>query len=313
MKMKLLSRKNLPKKKPQKKKPKLSNKRLLGSVDSDLLSSSHICIVGVGGASGLCEDLVRSGVAEITILDFDTVDQTNIATQGYYVDEIGKLKIEALGARLKKINPDLVLNSIEANFLELSENKISNIIDDVDLLMMMTDDFQAQKRGNLVSLKYKIPAIFAIMYELARGAEITFNIPGVTPGCHRCATSYRYKQYDDGYTNEISSQGSNSFQTHYFNSVIGLIALSILHRNIEGIELGNWFGKRWDRNLVQLRLHPKYMDGKSMLFNQLPSNRTYCFDSIWQKIEEESPPKYKSCPDCGGNGDLNKTKIDYSI
>jgi len=283
-----------------------STEKIEGSVDSNLMSQSHIVIVGVGGAYGICEDLVRTGIGKLTIIDFDTVDNSNLSTQGFYIDDIGKYKVDVIKERLLKINKEVIVNSINANFNELSEDYIYTLIKNSNLLMMMTDDFNAQKRGNLFSLKYKIPALFAIMYERARGAEIVFNIPDITPACFRCAVSPRYKEYDEGYTNKVTSHQSNAFQTHYLNSAIGMIALSIIHRDSVSTELGNWYSNKWEKNLVQLKLSPNYI-------NRLFNNGAFCFDAVWQKIEVERPPKYEYCPDCGGKGNLMETIINHSI
>jgi len=96
-----------------------------------------------------------------------------------------------------------------------------------------------------------------------------------------------------------------------------MIALAILHNDIEGVEFGNWFGQRWDRNLVQLRLNNNYAsmfaDNQSLFERTFSTpeaaKRTFTFDSIWQTIEPERAPKYVDCPDCGGIGDLSRVEI----
>lgn len=238
------------------------------------------------------------------------MDATNLATQGYYIDDIGKLKIDALSQSLLRINPEVQIKKSSKNFLELQEKELIELIGGSNLILMMTDDFNAQKRGNLFALKYKIPAVFALMYEKAKGAEVVFTIPGVTPACYRCAVSSRYKAYEQGYQNDVTSQGSNSLQTHYLNSVIGLIALSMLHCNNKTVNLGGWYPNNWEKNLLQLRLHPDY---ENKLFQQSGNPRAFCFDSVWQSIDYEAPPKYDFCPDCGGHGDLMKVTINHSI
>lgn len=291
----------------------IETSRIDGAIDPQLMRDSHVVCIGVGGASGICEDLVRTGIGKLTAIDFDKVDESNLTTQGFYRSDIGSLKVAALGKRVKEVNPNCKYQALNKNFLKMSEAEILDVVKDADLIMCMTDDFHAQKRGNLVSLKYKIPAVFAIMYEKARGAEITFNIPGVTPACHRCATSSRYSAYDSGYENDIKSAGSTVLQTHYLNAVIGMISLAILHNEVNHVEFGNWFGNKWERNLVQLRLNNDYASlfgGKSLFEKTHKSieskSRTYSFDSMWQTIEPETAPQYKPCPDCGGNGDLNE-------
>ena len=65
-------------------------------------------IIGCGAiGSTLAENLVRYGLTNIVLYDFDTVEGHNIANQMYTEDDIGKPKVEALAEMLYKINPDL--------------------------------------------------------------------------------------------------------------------------------------------------------------------------------------------------------------
>jgi len=295
--------------------------RIDGAVDPKHMKNSHVVCIGIGGASGICEDMARTGLGKLTAIDFDRVDTSNLTTQGFYRSDIGSLKVDALGKRVQDINPSCTYRAFNRDFLKMSEKEIQDVVKDADLILCMTDNFDAQKRGNLVSLKYKIPSVFAMMYENARCSEVSFNIPGVTPACHRCANSARYNEYDNGYENTVTSSCSTVFQTHYLNSAIGMISLAVLHNNKESIEFGNWFGTQWDRNLVQLRLNSNYastFENNVSIFERTfnspdAAKRTYTFDSIWQTIEPEAAPKYKPCPDCGGSGDLKDIQLTVSI
>ncbi|MGL5427258.1 MAG: ThiF family adenylyltransferase, partial [Cetobacterium sp.] len=52
---------------------------LIGTENLNKLSHSHILVFGVGGVGGfVVESLVRAGVGELTVVDFDTVDITNL-------------------------------------------------------------------------------------------------------------------------------------------------------------------------------------------------------------------------------------------
>ncbi len=65
-------------------------------------------IIGCGAiGSTLAENLVRYGLTNIVLYDFDTVEGHNIANQMYTEEDIGKPKVEALAEMLYKINPDL--------------------------------------------------------------------------------------------------------------------------------------------------------------------------------------------------------------
>jgi hypothetical protein len=283
-----------------------NSQRLEGSVDTRLMRDAKVVCVGIGGANGICESLVRSGLGHIVLVDFDNVDSNNLVTQGYYIDDIGKPKVDVLKERLLNINRQLKVETFNRDFTEIPDGDMKAIMDGTDLILMMTDSFHAQARGNIIGLRHQVPTVFAMVYELARCAEITFMIPGVTPACHRCAVSDRYNAYlKKGYQNKVTSTGSTHFHTTYLNGAIGLLALSILHRRTRGVEFGGWFGSKWDRNLIQLRMSPFY---DSPLFARTFEGieRVYCMDSVWQRIEPERPPKYENCPDCGGQGNLKK-------
>lgn len=290
--------------------PRMDTSRLMGAVNTYQMRQTHVLCIGLGGANGLVEDLVRSGLGRLTAMDFDRVDASNLCTQGFELGDVGKLKVDALGERVKRINPELHYQGLNQDFLKLNEQQADELVQSADLVLMMTDDFHAQARGNVLALRHQKPALFAMVYEKARAAEVSFTIPGVTPGCHRCAVSPRYRAYlEEGYQNDVRSTGSTVFHTRYLNACIGLLALAILHRQDGYLELGGWFGDHWDRNLLQVRMNPQYgRDHPGALFHQLgaANPRVFAFDSVWQRIEPEAPPTYPACPDCGGGGDLRR-------
>ncbi len=79
------------------------------------LLSSHVAVFGLGGVGGYCvETLARSGVGELTLIDFDTVSKTNINRQIIALNStIGQTKTELFKQRLLDINPDIRLNLID--------------------------------------------------------------------------------------------------------------------------------------------------------------------------------------------------------
>jgi len=297
-------------------KTEISFRKLNGSVDVSLMQETHIFGVGVGGANRIYEDLVRSGIGKLTLIDFDTVSATNLTTQGYTIKDIGKFKVDVLKESLLAINPNAEINVLKEDFLKYSEEEISLLVADVDLIMMMTDNFHAQARGNRVALKHQIPAIFAMMYKNARASEITFTIPNVTPACLRCITSSRYKAYQESSQETVESDGSTIFHTQQLNSYIGLITLAILHNDTEGYEFSNWFGQSFNRNFLQLTQHPDFGTQKESSFHRVFGGLEECFNfkTLWYEVDPESPPQYDySCPDCGGTGNLRDAKLDSTI
>lgn len=84
------------------------------------LFSSHVVVFGLGGVGGFCaEALARSGVGELTLVDFDTVSKSNINRQIVALNStVGKLKTELFKSRLKDINPAIKLNLVSDFYTE---------------------------------------------------------------------------------------------------------------------------------------------------------------------------------------------------
>ena len=71
--------------------------KLLLNDDFKKLQDAKIILLGVGGVGSFCLDcLSRSGVKDITIVDFDTYDETNQNRQMWSEQHEGELKVEAL-------------------------------------------------------------------------------------------------------------------------------------------------------------------------------------------------------------------------
>lgn len=72
------------------------------------LVAERVHIIGCGAVGSLLADtLARMGLTKITLYDFDTVDEHNIANQLYVDSDIGKLKVDALSERMRAINPQI--------------------------------------------------------------------------------------------------------------------------------------------------------------------------------------------------------------
>jgi len=84
------------------------------------LQKAHIAVFGLGGVGGSCaEALVRAGIGELTIVDNDTVNMTNINRQVIATHStIGMKKTEAAAERFLDINPDLTLHKMYVFFSE---------------------------------------------------------------------------------------------------------------------------------------------------------------------------------------------------
>ena len=82
--------------------------KLIGQENFEKLKNSKVILFGVGGVGGyVLESLARSGIENITIVDFDTVSESNLNRQIIALQTtIGKYKVDVAKERVKNINPN---------------------------------------------------------------------------------------------------------------------------------------------------------------------------------------------------------------
>jgi molybdopterin/thiamine biosynthesis adenylyltransferase/rhodanese-related sulfurtransferase len=104
------------------------------------LKSSSVLVIGSGGlGSPVLLYLAAAGVGHIGIVDFDTVDDSNLQRQVLFtVDDLGKSKAQTAKERLLKLNPHIKVTVFEERFTK--ENALS-IIKDFDVVADGTDNF----------------------------------------------------------------------------------------------------------------------------------------------------------------------------
>jgi len=80
------------------------NKQKFDKIKEKLRKSS-VGIAGVGGlGSNAAIALVRAGIGRLVLIDFDKVEESNLDRQYYFLDQVGKMKVEALKDNIKRIN-----------------------------------------------------------------------------------------------------------------------------------------------------------------------------------------------------------------
>ncbi|MFL2640564.1 MAG: molybdopterin-synthase adenylyltransferase MoeB [Dehalococcoidia bacterium] len=153
----------------------------VGSVGQRKLIDSSILLVGAGGlGSPLAMYLAAAGVGKIGIVDFDSVDITNLHRQILHGNEdVGRAKVDSAEERLISINPDVKVEKLP--FHMNSENAME-IAKDFDILVDGTDNFPTRYLINDVGVLSNKPVVHGSIF-LFEGQMTTF-LPG--QGCYRC-------------------------------------------------------------------------------------------------------------------------------
>lgn len=113
--------------------------KLIGEEKLINLSKKSVLILGVGGVGGyVAESLARSGIGTLILVDFDTVDESNINRQIIALDStIGLKKVDVLEKRIKEINSDINVIKIDKfidseNYTLLFDYEIDYFVDACD-------------------------------------------------------------------------------------------------------------------------------------------------------------------------------------
>jgi adenylyltransferase/sulfurtransferase len=155
---------------------------LFGEEGQERLKKAHIFIAGAGGlGSPIAIYLAVAGVGTITIVDMDTVDQSNLNRQILHTDrDVGKKKTISALEKLQAYNPDITVNAIDAT---ISADNASRLVGRADGIVDAMDNYPVRYLLNRVALEKKIP----FFHGAIRGfyGQATTIIPGETP-CLEC-------------------------------------------------------------------------------------------------------------------------------
>jgi tRNA A37 threonylcarbamoyladenosine dehydratase len=116
-------------------------KLILGEEGLNRLKSSNVLVVGLGGVGAYAAEMIcRAGVGKMTIVDGDTVHETNRNRQlPALKSTIGQAKAEIMSLRLKDINPDIQLTAIheylkDERMIEVLDQGFDYVVDAIDTL-----------------------------------------------------------------------------------------------------------------------------------------------------------------------------------
>ena len=156
---------------------------LLGKEKMERLRRAHVLVVGLGGVGAYAaEMLCRAGVGQMTIVDADTVQPTNINRQLPALHStLGKPKAEVLAERFRDINPDLRLRVLS---LYLKDEAIPELLDNnrFDFIVDAIDTVS--------------PKCYLIYHALRRGIKIVCSMGA---GAKRDITQIRFADLGETY------------------------------------------------------------------------------------------------------------------
>ena len=116
-------------------------KMVIGEAGLDTLENAHVAVFGIGGVGSFTvEALARAGVGKITMIDFDVIVMTNLNRQIHALeDTIGQAKVDAMKARILKINPDIEVVALNMLYnadtcAEIFAGGFDYVVDAIDMI-----------------------------------------------------------------------------------------------------------------------------------------------------------------------------------
>jgi adenylyltransferase/sulfurtransferase len=146
------------------------------------LRRARVLVVGAGGlGSPVLSYLAAAGVGTIGIVDFDTVDFTNLQRQIIYgTSDVGKPKLEAAAARIRDINPGVTVRLHEAR---LDSQNAMGILGQYDLVIDGTDNYPTRYLVNDACVFLGIPNVYGSIFRFDGQATVFCQKDGP---CYRC-------------------------------------------------------------------------------------------------------------------------------
>ena len=170
-----------------------------------ITSEQIISVVGVGGiGSIIAEHLIHMGFRHLNLIDFDTLEISNLnrIVAATYDDAIKKrVKVEAIRDNLLKINPNAKIFAFNS---KIEDKKIERIIANSDWIMVATDNHASRFTIQQLAFKYYVPFITAgvnITVEDEKIIDMSGEIILIRIGDRVCLTCLKRLKY-----NEIAKQ-----------------------------------------------------------------------------------------------------------
>lgn len=279
----------------------------VGPGTATLLGEATVAIFGLGSVgSYLAEQLVRSGLSKVTGMDCDEVEGHNLTRTTFDMADVGRTKADALSRRLIAIRPDVRLDLRVGDLVRTPVQELRGLFEGADIIIAATDQPEAQSRINMLAQSADRTGVFVSLYRGAKGGEVVFSVPGVTP-CYECATGARRAMTDQESleaTRDPTNYGRLAGELalvadiHHVASAALRLIVSLISAAKDPTQPGSAFAvdaMSRGHGMVMLAMEPEHS-----LFPQAMGNAAgqYAFNAIW--LNGSSHP---DCAICGAARD----------
>lgn len=146
----------------------------VGKLRQEKLKNTKVLVVGCGGlGSPIAVYLAMSGIGNIHLVDFDTVDITNLHRQVFYtLRDVGKPKASVLANFIQQRNP---ITNITFSNNAVTKSNVLHLIADADIVVDGTDSLPTKYLVNDACVMSNKPLVYGSLYKFD-GYVASFNV-----------------------------------------------------------------------------------------------------------------------------------------
>ncbi len=167
----------------------------IGMEGQQKLLDAHVLIIGMGGlGSPAALYLATSGVGRLTLVDFDTVDLSNLQRQiAHTTVDIGRPKVESARENLLRFNPEIEIVPVNR---QLSEVELSEAVQQANLVLDCSDNFTTRFAINAACVKHQKPLVSGAAIRM-EGQVSVFDARQENAPCYQCLYQQSGEELDE--------------------------------------------------------------------------------------------------------------------
>ncbi|OUJ76019.1 molybdopterin-synthase adenylyltransferase MoeB [Hymenobacter crusticola] len=148
----------------------------IGLEGQQKLKAASVLVVGCGGLGcPVLQYLAAAGVGTLGLLDFDTVDETNLQRQVLYATaDVGRPKVEVAAEKLRAQNPFI---SVQPHLARVTASNARTLLTDYDIVVDCSDNFATRYLLNDACVLLGKPLVFGAIFKF-EGQVTVFNYQG---------------------------------------------------------------------------------------------------------------------------------------
>ena len=175
-------------------------------IDQSKLAQARVLIVGAGGLGcPVLQALTMAGVGEITLLDFDKIEITNIHRQPLYSPQnVGEFKAIIAQKKMQEMNPFIQIKS-QVDYLDA--DNIATFFDGCHFVIDCTDNLETKNLINRACHYLNIPFVTASIYQ--HEGILRTIVPELKNGCTSCFQSSGNSESILGNCNDFGVLGAH--------------------------------------------------------------------------------------------------------